>query len=75
MKQQVCCNSNSACVVNEAYSLPSLQSVRRSFPLRGCTAQLAAFSLDIEAAHKTVRVHESRSSDASTRTAFAVLLV
>ena len=53
------CNTNSACVVNEAYSLPSLQSVRHSFPLRGCTAQLAAFSLDIEAAHKTVRVRES----------------
>ena len=52
------CNTNSACVA-KAYSLHSLQSVRHSFPLRGCTAQLAAFSLDIEAAHKTVRVRES----------------
>ena len=39
--------------------MPSLSSVRHSFPLRNCTEDTHGFSLDVEAAHKTVRVRET----------------
>ncbi|CAE7365890.1 hypothetical protein AK812_SmicGene27995 [Symbiodinium microadriaticum] len=52
------CGTNSCCQVLESYALPGLQHVRFSFPFRMHNGALAGFSLDIEAAHKTVRVRE-----------------
>ena len=52
------CGTNDACTINESYSLPMLSSVRHSFPMREFTGTASAFSIDIEAAHKTVRVRE-----------------
>ena len=52
------CGTNSCCQVPESYALPGLQHVRFSFPFRMHNGALAGFSLDIEAAHKTVRVRE-----------------
>ena len=53
------CGTNSACFVPETYTLPSIQTVMDSFPLRESSCTLAAFSLDIKAAHKTIRVRPS----------------
>ena len=53
------CGTNSACFVPETYTLPSIQTVMDSFPLREVDCTLAAFSLDIKAAHKTIRVRQS----------------
>ena len=50
------CGTNSSCFVPETYTLPSIQTVMDSFPLREPSSTLAAFSLDIKAAHKTIRV-------------------
>ena len=50
------CGTNSSCFVPERYTLPSIQTVMDSFPLRESSSTLAAFSLDIKAAHKTIRV-------------------
>ena len=52
------CGTTDACAINESYSLPMLSSVRRSFPMREFAGTASAFSIDIEAAHKTVRVRE-----------------
>ena len=51
--------TNPSCFMNEKYNLPGLQDVRSCFPLRGCHSQHAGFSLDIRAAHKTIRIKES----------------
>ena len=48
--------TNTSVVIPEKYSLPGLQDVMNSLPLRGSTSELAGFSMDIRAAHKTVRV-------------------
>ena len=53
------CGTNSSCYIPERYSLPSLTSVMHSFPLRNSNATLAGCSLDIKAAHKTIRVRRS----------------
>ena len=53
------CGTNSSCYIPERYSLPSLTSVMHSFPLRSSQSTLAGFSLDIRAAHKTIRVRRS----------------
>ena len=53
------CGTNSSCYIPERYSLPSLTSVMHSFPLRNSNSTLAGFSLDIKAAHKTIRVRHS----------------
>ena len=53
------CGTNSSCHIPERYSLPSLTSLMHSFPLRNSTSTLAGFSLDIKAAHKTIRVRHS----------------
>ena len=53
------CGTNSSCFVPETYTLPSIQTVMDSFPLRSSNSTLAAFSLDIKAAHKTIRVRQS----------------
>ena len=53
------CGANSSCYIPERYSLPSLTSVMHSFPSRNCNSTLAGFSLDIKAAHKTIRVRHS----------------
>ena len=42
----------------ESYQLPLLESIRFSSPLRECSSVIGGFSLDIHAAHKTVRVRE-----------------
>ncbi|CAE6924592.1 unnamed protein product [Symbiodinium sp. CCMP2592] len=49
---------NSSCFLNERYCLPSLKDVRSAFPLRMNNEDLSAFSLDIRAAHKTIRIRE-----------------
>ena len=53
------CGTNGACYVPESYQLPLLESIRFSSPLRECSSVMGGFSLDIRAAHKTVRVRES----------------
>ena len=52
------CGANGACYVPESYQLPLLESIRFSSPLRECSSVIGGFSLDIRAAHKTVRVRE-----------------
>ena len=52
------CGTNGACYVPESYQLPLLESIRFSSPLRECSSVIGGFSLDIRAAHKTVRVRE-----------------
>ena len=52
------CGTNGACYVPESYQLPLLESIRFSSPMRECSAVIGGFSLDIRAAHKTVRVRE-----------------
>ena len=52
------CGANDACTINESYSLPMLSSVRHSFPMREFAGTASAFSIDIKAARKTVRVRE-----------------
>ncbi|CAE6968846.1 unnamed protein product [Symbiodinium sp. CCMP2592] len=49
---------NSSCFLNERYCLPSLKDVRSAFPLRMNNEDLSAFSLDIRAAHKTIRIRK-----------------
>ena len=51
--------TNPSVVIPEKYSLPGLQDVMNSLPLRGSSSELAGFSLDIRAAHKTVRIKPS----------------
>ena len=53
------CGTNSSCYIPERYSLPSLTSLMHSFPLRNSKSTLAGFSLDVKAAHKTIRVRHS----------------
>ena len=52
------CHTNQACRVPEKSSLPSLADVRSAFPLRQDIEEASAFSADIRAAHKTVRIRE-----------------
>ena len=52
------CGTNGACYVPESYQLPLLESIRFSSPMRECSSVIGGFSLDIRAAHKTVRVRE-----------------
>ena len=51
--------TNNACVVPEKQSMPSAWDVMRSFPLRNTQSPQSAFSLDVKAAHKHIRVHPS----------------
>ena len=54
------CGTNGACYVPESCQLPLLESIhiRFSSPLRECSSVIGGFSLDVRAAHKTVRVRE-----------------
>ena len=52
------CGTSSCCHVGETYALPGLDCVRHCFPFRRHNGELGSFSLDIEAAHKTVRIRE-----------------
>ena len=47
---------NGAALIPERYMLPGFGDIRLGFPLRGCRDELGGFSLDISAAHKTVRI-------------------
>ena len=53
------CGTNSACLIPERTSLPTLQSVQCSWPLRGRHEPVAAWSIDVKSAHKSRRVRES----------------
>ena len=50
---------NPACHIPEKFCLPGLHDVQCGVPIRGSSAELAACTLDISAAHKTMRVRES----------------
>ena len=50
---------NPSCHLPERFLLPGLGDVRLAYPLRGCSSEVAAASLDIAAAHKTVRIRAS----------------
>ena len=52
------CGTNGTCYVPESYQLPLLECIRFSSPMRECSSVIGGFSLDIRAAHKTVRVRE-----------------
>ena len=53
------CHTNQCCFVPEQFSLPSLQDIQSSFPLREDNEEVRGFSLDVKGAHKTSRVRES----------------
>ena len=50
---------NPSCHLPERLLLPGLGDVRLAYPLRGCTSEVAAASLDIAAAHTTVHIRSS----------------
>ena len=52
------CNTNHCCHVPEQFSMPSLQDIQASFPLREDNEEVQGFSLDVKGAHKTSRVRE-----------------
>ena len=47
---------NGAALIPERYMLPGFGDIRLAFPVRGCADEIGGFSLDISAAHKTVRI-------------------
>ncbi|CAE7341487.1 unnamed protein product, partial [Symbiodinium sp. KB8] len=53
------CGTNSACLIPERSSLPTLQSIQCAWPLRGRHEPVAAWSIDVKSAHKSIRVRES----------------
>ena len=52
------CNTNQNCTVPEQFSLPCLQDIQASYPLREDSEPVSGFSLDVKGAHKTSRVRE-----------------
>ena len=52
------CNTNQNCNVPEQFSLPCLQDIQASYPLREDNEPISGFSLDVKGAHKTSRVRE-----------------
>eukprot|EP00435_Cladocopium_sp_Y103_P000458 s176_g1.t1 len=48
-------NSNARCHITERCTLHTAKNILRSYPLRGCTDDLMALSLDIKSAHKSER--------------------
>ena len=50
--------ANQSCHINERYNLPSIQDVRAAYPLRESASEVSAFSLDVKAAHKSIRIRE-----------------
>ena len=52
------CNTNQNCTVPEQFSLPCLQDIQASYPLREDNEPVSGFSLDVKGAHKTSRVRE-----------------
>ena len=53
------CGTNPSCTIPETYTLPGVDDVRESFPLRLHSGMCAGFAFDVKSAHKTVRVHDS----------------
>ena len=53
------CGTNPSCTIPETYTLPGVDDVRDSFPLRCHSGLCAGFAFDIKSAHKTVRVRDS----------------
>ena len=53
------CGTNAACSIPERSALPTLQSILSAWPLRGLRQHIAAWSLDVKAAHKSIRVRRS----------------
>ena len=53
------CGLNSRCHIPERSTLPTAKDVLRSYPLRGCTDDFMAMSLDIKSAHKCAVLRES----------------
>ena len=53
------CGTNPSCSIPETYTLPGIDDVRDSFPLRCHSGLCAGFAFDIKSAHKTVRVRDS----------------
>ena len=50
------CGTNGACYIPEKSALPTLHSIQASWPLRGRGSSFAAWSLDVQAAHKSIRI-------------------
>ena len=53
------CGTNACCMIPEKCSLPTLQTIQAGFPLRNKHEPLAAWSLDVKSAHKSIRVRGS----------------
>ena len=53
------CGTNACCMIPEKCSLPTLQTIQAGFPLRNRHEPLAAWSLDVKSAHKSIRVRDS----------------
>ncbi|CAE7277481.1 unnamed protein product [Symbiodinium sp. CCMP2592] len=50
---------NPSCHIPERFLLPGLSDIRASYPMRGVVGEVEVCTLDIAAAHKTVRIRES----------------
>ena len=53
------CGTNASCLIPERSALPTLQTIQAAWPLRGKHEPLAAWSLDVKSAHKSILVRES----------------
>lgn len=56
---QSVCGLNQRCQVPERSTLPSAKDIIRSYPIRGSSADLLGFSLDIKSAHKRIVIKDS----------------
>ena len=56
---QSICGLNQRCHVPERSTLPSAKDIIRSYPIRGSSADLLGFSLDIKSAHKRIVIKDS----------------
>lgn len=53
------CGTNANCHIDEHQQMPSAKDVVRCYPLRECSSELGALSLDVKAAHKRIVIHPS----------------
>ena len=50
---------NAAVRIPERFTLPTLDNIRQAYPIRGSSEEIEGMTLDVSAAHKTIRVRDS----------------
>ena len=50
---------NAAVRIPERFTLPTLDDIRQACPIRGSSEEIEGMTLDVSAAHKTIRVRDS----------------